>query len=610
MQNDTQLSAEPNHGLASKTIETDVASTSSSQSTIQIPPTGVDDDVLNFNPGMWLYMAIATLAVLTWVVALDATSLAVALPVSSASCPTAHLNVLNSYSKIMSKVLHGTGLEAFWAGTSFLLCSTVFQPPLGALSSIFGRKTVLTVSVVFFLAGCLICGLAHNFTTILVGRSIQGIGGGGILVLTEIIICDLIPLRLRGQWFGALSGMYAIGTVLGPIVGGAFAQHVTWVSLAAPHIFSFTDPSKRWIFWINLPFIGIGLVMTPIFIKLQVLPTSLAQKLARVDWIGSIIFIGSATGLILAISWGGVQYPWSSFHTLVPLILGIAGLVGFYFYEEMVATDPIVHTIVFKNRNAAAAYIDTVLHSMIVLALVYYLPLYYEGIKGFSTTLTGAAVLPETLTVAPAAVIAGTVITKIGVFRWAVWSGWAIATLGLGILYLMDVNTTTVQWVFLNLVAGIGTGLLYPALQFSVQSATSNEHMAEAVAMYSFFRGVGQALGVAIGGTVFQNQLYVKLMKKPNLAATASQYSQDAAALAQIIRTMPEGQDRTDLIQQYADALKIVWVVMCALAGVGLLVGFAIRNLPLDRLLYSPQHPELKKSETDMEKNVGPVNSS
>ena len=131
----------------------------------------------------------------------------------------------------MSKVLKGSGLEAFWAGTSFLLCSTVFQPPLGSFSGIFGRKTVMLFSVVLFLAGCLTCGLAQDFATILVGRSIQGVGGGGIVVLTEIVVCDLIPLRERGQWFGILSSMYAIGTVLGPIVGGAFAQHVTWVSL-------------------------------------------------------------------------------------------------------------------------------------------------------------------------------------------------------------------------------------------------------------------------------------------------------------------------------------------------------------------------------------------
>ena len=346
--------------------------------------------------------------------------------------------------------------------------------------------------------------------------------------------------------------------------------------------------------------------MTPLFIKLQVIPVSFAQKLARVDWIGIIIFIGSATGFIMGISWGGVQYPWSSWHTLVPIIVGIAGFVAFYFYEEYTSAEPIIHMAVFRNRNNLAAYLDTVLHSLIVLTLVYYLPLYFEGVKGFSTTITGVAVFPETFTVAPAAVVVGTVISKIGHFRWAVRSGWLITILGLGIMYLMDVNTSTVQWIFLNLVVGVGTGFLYPALQFSVQSATSDEDMASAVAMYSFFRALGQTLGIAVGGTIFQNQLFAKLSTHPDLAPLALQYSQDASALAQIINTMPDTPTRTALIQSYADALKVVWVVMCGLAVVGFAIGMFIKNYPLDRFLVSPQHPEHQKpKDTEKDTAVG-----
>lgn len=344
--------------------------------------------------------------------------------------------------------------------------------------------------------------------------------------------------------------------------------------------------------------------MVPLFINLQVIPSSFVQKLTRVDWIGMVLFIGSATGFIMAISWGGVQYSWNSWQTLVPLLLGLAGFGVFYFYEEHFAADPIVPMSVFKTRNTAAAYASTVLHSLIVLSLVYYLPLYYEGVKGYGTTITGVAVFPETFTVAPAAVVAGIIITKIGTFRWAVWSGWAITVLGLGILYLLDVHTTTVQWIFLNLVPGIGTGLLYPALQFSVQSATSDENMASAVAMYSFFRALGQALGVAVGGTVFQNQLYAKIRDHATLAPLAAEYSKNAAALAQIIQTMPTGTNRSDLIQAYADALKIVWIVMCGLAGAGFLLGFLIRDLPLDRLLVSPQAPVARVGD-DSEKGDG-----
>lgn len=141
---------------------------------------------------------------------------------------------------MIAEKLNGSALEAFWAATSYLLTSTVFQPTIASFSNVFGRRWVTTTSVILFLLGLLICGLSQNFTLLLAGRTVQGIGGGGIIVLTQLIICDLIPLRLRGQWFGIISGMYAIGSVSGPLVGGAFSEKVTWVSLSI--LISYAQP--------------------------------------------------------------------------------------------------------------------------------------------------------------------------------------------------------------------------------------------------------------------------------------------------------------------------------------------------------------------------------
>lgn len=131
--------------------------------------------------------------------------------------------------QIIAQKLRGTAIEAFWSGTSFLLCSTVFQPNFASFSHIFGRKPMIFTGLVFFLVGVIVAALAKDFATLLVGRSIQGIGGGGLIALTEIVVTDLVPLRLRGQWFGIISGMWALGSVSGPVIGGAFAQNVTWV---------------------------------------------------------------------------------------------------------------------------------------------------------------------------------------------------------------------------------------------------------------------------------------------------------------------------------------------------------------------------------------------
>ncbi|KAF6220748.1 hypothetical protein HO133_003181 [Letharia lupina] len=507
-----------------------------------------------YKPGIWLYLAFATLGLLTVMVALDATSLSVALPVISAK-------------------LNGSALEAFWAATSYLLTSTVFQPTIASFSNVFGRRWVATAAVTIFLLGLLLCGLAQNFTLLIAGRAVQGVGGGGIVVLTQLIICDLIPLRLRGQWFGVISGMYAIGSVSGPLSGGAFSEKVTW----------------RWIFWINLPFTGIALVMIPLFIKLRAPRNSFIQKLAQIDWMGSVIFIASTTGFLIPLSWGGVSYPWNSWRTYVPLSASALGLVVLYMYEEYVATNPIIRTSIFKNRNAAAAYISVVLHGMVVAGSLYYLPLYYEAVQGLSPILSGVALFPETFTVAPGAFIVGSLISRTGRYRWAVWSGWSITTLGLGLLYLLDVHTTTVEWIFLNLVVGVGLGFNYTALGVTLQAATTEENMSSAVAMFTFSRLMGQALGVVIGGVTFQDQMRTKLLAIPSLAPMADQYANNGAALALQIKTIHNSDDRNMVIQVYADSLKTVWAVLCGAAGLALLASLMITDLSLDRQFISPQ---------------------
>lgn len=240
---------------------------------------------------------------------------------------------------------------------------------------------------------------------------------------------------------------------------------------------------------------------------------------------------------------------------------------------------------------------------MILWCALYYEPLYYEGVKGYSPIITGISIFPETFTVAPVSVITGIVITKTGRYRWALWIGWGFATLGSGILYLLDVNTSVAQWIFLNLVIGIGMGLLFPSMAFAIQASSTNEDLAFAVAMFSFFRAFGQAIGVAVGGTVFQNQIKKKLLTYPLLASKAEEYSRDSSSLVQIIKGLPAGLERTQLIQSYADSLKIVWVTLCALSAVALFLSLFTEGLDLNKPLETDQGFREKKKASDEEKN-------
>ena len=348
-----------------------------------------------------------------------------------------------------------------------------------------------------------------------------------------------------------------------------------------------------------MPFLGVGMIMSALYVRMAIRPSSMASKLGRVDWGGIAIFIGSATSFVLSISWAGIQYPWNGVPVLVPLILGVAGFLGFGLYEQYIAIEPCVPMKVFGTRNSIAAYICTVLHALIVMVIVYILPLYYQSVKGYNTTITGIAVFPQTFTVAPAAVVIGILIGKFGRFAWAAWGGWAFTCAGMGLMYLLDADTTVPQWIFINLVSGLGTGTLFPAHQFSVQAATDDDALSAAVAMYSFFRVLGQSFGVTVGGTIVQNQLAQILAAKPEFAWQAAELSADANALAVYAQTLPDGVEKRMLQESFADALRIVWVAMCGIAGFGFLVSLLIRDYPLDRFKPKEQPEEAGKRERE-----------
>lgn len=204
--------------------------------------------------------------------------------------------------------------------------------------------------------------------------------------------------------------------------------------------------------------------------------------------------------------------------------------------------------------------------------------------------MAGVSMMPETFTVAPASVVCGLVVTMTGRYRWAVWSGWVLTVVGMGVLTMLEVDTSTVEWVFLNLIAGTGTGLLFPAMAFAIQAASTDANMALSVAMFSFFRALGQSIGVAVGGVVFQNGMRKQMLKFAEIAPMADEYSKDAAALVEVIKHMPKDLPaRAQIIFSYARGLQDVWAVMAAFAGLALLASLYTRGLSLNRELVTDQ---------------------
>jgi uncharacterized protein YneF (UPF0154 family) len=298
------------------------------------------------------------------------------------------------------------------------------------------------------------------------------------------------------------------------------------------------------------------------------------------------------------------MYSWKSWRTLVPLLVCVIALIAFVAYEEWLERrgfEPTIRMSVLKQRTAAVTYFTAFIHGIILWCILYYLPLYYEAVKGFSPILAGVALFPQTFTVAPASVVAGIVIAVTGKYRGFTWVGWGLTVLGLGILTLLKVDTSTPAWIFINLVSGLGTGVLFSAMALAVQAASTNENMDYAVTLFSFFRGLGQTVGVAIGGTIFQNQMKKEILKRPLIAANATRYAQDASALVPILKAMPNGPVKLQLQEAYVDANKMIWIVICALAGAAFIASWWTEALPLDRDLETEQNFNHKEKRADEE---------
>ncbi|KAF2188472.1 MFS general substrate transporter [Zopfia rhizophila CBS 207.26] len=476
-----------------------------------------------------LIAAFGSLCAVNFVCALDATSLGVALTVISID-------------------LHGTAIEAYWSGASFLLTSTVFQPTFTSLSHIFGRRHLLLAALTLFTLGA---------------------GSGSILTLSYVITTDLVSLRERGKWFGLITMTWAVGTVLGPVVGGALAQPSSW----------------RFIFWLNLPLCAVPYIAIPVCLTINKVSGTFWEKIKRMDWIGSFLFTASLTSCLISITWGGTMHPWNHWKVLTPLILGSFGMIVFMVWSHLFQEKAILRSSMFKSRNALATYLETVIHGMILWSL-----LYYTAAKGYSGLISGIAQFPFTFTVGPFAVVIGVIIAKKNSYRWAIWLGWLTALVGICHIPIFKADTPASIWIPISLLAGAGLGILYPAMSFAIQASATDTDLPYAASLFTFFRSFGQMLGVAIGGVIFQNALRSKLESYPSLAAEAQNITKDAAAMVEAIRRMQKSPLKDSLIESYIVALRMVWFGMSCLAVLASVVALVFtKDSTLNKALCSEQ---------------------
>jgi hypothetical protein len=293
---------------------------------------------------------------------------------------------------------------------------------------------------------------------------------------------------------------------------------------------------------------------------------------------------------------GGVLYAWSAWQTVLPLVLGIVGLIIFglhtVYSSKYSKCDPLIRPSLFASISGLTAYFATVVHGIIVWCALYYIPLYSLIAKETTPVLAGISTTPYMATVAPSAAIVGLLITKYGKYRNFIWVGWVFITLGFGLNMLLERDTPTWKWVIIYLVGGTGLGILYSAQAFATQASASNADLPFSASMYAFCRNLGQCIGVAVGGVTFQNAFRKEIEKSDKFAKYAEELASDAVALVEIVKTLGDTmKDMKDVIVVgYVDALRVVWMVMCILAAVGLaLVLLGIKDKNLDRELETDQ---------------------
>lgn len=344
----------------------------------------------------------------------------------------------------------GGGSSYVWVSSGYFLASTVLQPLYGQLADIFGRRNLLLFATVAFVVGSGISGGAPSMGVMIFGRVVQGVGGGGINMLVNLIICDLVPLRDRGKWMAVIFAAISIGTGLGPFLGGVIVQSSTW----------------RWVFFLNLPVGVVALVLLVLFLRVKT-PKSVGtwkEKLAKLDLGGNFIFIVSCSLILVTLAYAGTLWPWKSYNAIATLLFGLLGIVGFLLYEESnYCPHPTVPLRLFRNRTSAAAFVITFIQSMLTLLVIYFLPVFFQGVLLSSPTRSGVQMLPTVIVLVPFSAISGFLLSKFGRYKPFHIAGFSVIAVGLGCFILLDRNSSMAAWVMVRFILAIVTSYVSDA---------------------------------------------------------------------------------------------------------------------------------------------------
>jgi EmrB/QacA subfamily drug resistance transporter len=471
--------------------------------------------------------------------------------------------------------LQGMNLYA-WPFVAYMLCSTIAIVLFGKISDIHGRKPIFLTGIIIFLTGSMLCGLSQTMVQLVILRGLQGVGGGILISIAFTILADLFTPRERGKYAGLLSSMWGVASIVGPAVGGFITDHLSW----------------RWVFYVNIPVGGIAISMT--IANLPHFKDSTTKKV--IDYRGAAVLTLALVPLILAFSWAGTIYPWTSLQIGGMLFFSMVMFILFYLIERK-TPEPILPLSIFKNSILNISLVASFLASAVMFCGLIYVPLFMQGVIGTSATASGFVLTPTMLGLSASSIVTGQLISRTG--RYKIWAiiGFVITLAGLCLLSVMNPSTPAVRTLIYSAALGFGSGMLLPTFSVAVQNVFPRQQFGLVTSTVQFFRNMGATIGAAIFGSIMLRSMnngfagvnlsnvsphIASLLRNPRVLVNRD-------ALRQIKTGIPaEGLLQfTQLLDKaksiLANSLGRVFLAGVIIAGAALLITLFLKEVPLSR---------------------------